>query len=187
MKTEYAILSLVRMHPDVTGYQLKSIVDHTTSRFTKLRLNKIYPALKNLTEQGMLAYREVPQPGRLPQKYYTLTEKGQNELDEWLCEPFEFSTDSDNFNDYLLKLGAMAYLEDQKIAESIDHGIEFLRNQYEFLGRDDRADLDLDYVRSTNEGDKERYSKLWTLEYRLMAEQVKTRLDQLIEIREHYK
>ena len=187
MKTEFAILALVRMHPDVTGYQIKSIVDHSTGQFIKLRLNKIYPALKSLMEQGMLTCREVPQPGRLPQKFYSLTDAGQEMLDEWLREPFQFEAGNHNFNEYLLKLGAMAYMDDEDILKAIDHGIEYLETRYADFGRADRAEDDLSYVQSLNEGDKERYSKLWAMEYQLIAEQTKARLDWLIETRKHYE
>lgn len=187
MNAEYAVLALVRMHPDVTGYQIKSIVDHTTGHLITLRLNRIYPALKSLTEKGMLTYREVPQPGRLPQKHYSLTNAGQEKLDEWFREPFTFSEGGDNFNEYLLKLGAMAYLDDEDILATIDHAIEFFRVQYAELSRAGRVEEDLSYVKSKNDGDKERFAKLWALEYQHMAAQAKARLDWLKKTRKHFE
>jgi PadR family transcriptional regulator, regulatory protein AphA len=87
--TAYVILGLLRKGPK-TGYEIKSVVDHSTRFFWAASYGQIYPELRRLAEAGLIEGKPTPQGGR-KRTVYRLTANGRRELRRWLdVEPEVF-------------------------------------------------------------------------------------------------
>jgi DNA-binding PadR family transcriptional regulator len=81
-KTAYVILGMLRTRAH-TGYEIKSIVDHSTRFFWAASYGQIYPELKRLEDAGLVEGESVPQDGRR-RRAYSLTPAGRQALKDWL-------------------------------------------------------------------------------------------------------
>jgi PadR family transcriptional regulator, regulatory protein AphA len=68
-----------------TGYDIKQFVDKTTRHFWAVSYGQIYPELRRLEEQGLIAGRDEPTGGRA-RTVYEMTEAGHRALAGWLQE-----------------------------------------------------------------------------------------------------
>src|SRR5713101_9582637 len=85
-KSKYAVLGALSNCPG-SGYDIKKMMEQSTSNFWNESYGQIYPILKQLVEEGLAASHTEKQEGK-PEKYiYTLTDEGQEELRHWLIEP----------------------------------------------------------------------------------------------------
>ena len=80
--TAYVVLGMLRREPR-TGYEIKTIVDHSTRFFWAASYGQIYPELRRLEEAGLVSGRSEPRGGRR-RTVYSLTPRGQAELRRWL-------------------------------------------------------------------------------------------------------
>ncbi|MDX1443526.1 MAG: PadR family transcriptional regulator [Gammaproteobacteria bacterium] len=62
---------------EATGYDIKKYFECTFSHFFVAGFGSIYPALADLTKQGLVTCREEAQDNRPDRKVYSLTEKGR--------------------------------------------------------------------------------------------------------------
>lgn len=86
------------LHESLTGYDIKKEIEISVGNFYKVSYGSLYPALKKLTDKGLLTMREEAQGGRV-KKYYTATDLGRKEFMAWL----ESSTmDSNTGSDALM-------------------------------------------------------------------------------------
>ncbi len=81
-KTSYVILGMLRTRAH-TGYEIKSIVDHSTRFFWAASYGQIYPELKRLEEAGLVEGESVPEDGRR-RRAYSLTSTGREALEAWI-------------------------------------------------------------------------------------------------------
>jgi DNA-binding PadR family transcriptional regulator len=79
------ILGLLSFRP-MSGYDMKRIVDHSTRFFWAASYGQIYPELRQLEAEGLIASESGPAGGRR-RTLYRLTEAGRDALDEWLRAP----------------------------------------------------------------------------------------------------
>jgi PadR family transcriptional regulator AphA len=87
--TAYVILGLLHKGPK-TGYEIKSVVDHSTRFFWAASYGQIYPELRKLAEMGLIEGTSKPSGGR-KRTEYRLTAAGRKELRHWLeVEPEVF-------------------------------------------------------------------------------------------------
>lgn len=185
MKVQNAILGLINIHPDITGYQLKSIIDKSSGNVVRIHLSRIYPALRELTEQGMLSCRNVPRPGRLDEKYYSLTPKGEEKLKEWLMTPFPFTQSRSCFDEYMLELSAMPCMGNERIISYIDEGIVWLQASLEYETTQSEQ-VDTDFVRGGDSAKADDYVKLWKSQRSLIVQETENRIAWLKELRKTY-
>jgi len=80
--TAYVILGLLRKGPK-TGYEIKSVVDHSTRFFWAASYGQIYPELRKLAEARLIEGTSKPSGGR-KRTEYRLTASGRKELRRWL-------------------------------------------------------------------------------------------------------
>jgi PadR family transcriptional regulator AphA len=78
----YVVLGMLGWRP-MSGYEIKSIVDHSTRLFWAASYGQIYPELRRLSEQGLIEGRAEPHGGRR-RNVYRLTPAGRRELKAWL-------------------------------------------------------------------------------------------------------
>lgn len=81
-KTANVILGMLRTRAH-TGYEIKSIVDHSTRFFWAASYGQIYPELKRLEDAGLVEGESEPQGGRR-RRAYSLTDSGREALENWL-------------------------------------------------------------------------------------------------------
>jgi PadR family transcriptional regulator, regulatory protein AphA len=81
--TARVILGLLRLMGERTGYELKAAIDDSTEFFWAASYGRIYPELRRLEEEGLIAGREAPR-GERPRKLYALTPAGERALERWL-------------------------------------------------------------------------------------------------------
>ena len=84
---KYALLGFLAYRP-LSGYELKQILDDSTSNFWHADLSQIYKTLKKLEADGLISSEIEPSLGDHPdRRVYTIGAAGQAELDEWLNTP----------------------------------------------------------------------------------------------------
>ena len=66
-----------------TGYDIKQFVDKSTRHFWAASYGQIYPELRRLEEQGLIAGQSEPTGGRA-RTVYELTDTGRSALHDWL-------------------------------------------------------------------------------------------------------
>lgn len=99
-KSRYALLGMLSLIP-MSGYDLKRTISYSIGNFWNESYPQIYPLLKQLTAEGLTTSQVEKTEGRPERHIYTLTEKGWQELQRWLVEPFEYQVQR---NELLLKL-----------------------------------------------------------------------------------
>ncbi|MEI2399279.1 MULTISPECIES: PadR family transcriptional regulator [Paenibacillus] len=94
-KTGYVLLGLLN-EENLTGYEIKKIVDTRLSFFWSESFGQIYPELKRLAAGGLIAVCEEPvsSEGKNSKQSikYQITVPGRYELQEWLKTPVEKET-----------------------------------------------------------------------------------------------
>jgi len=83
---KYALLGFLNYNP-ATGYELKHLLDVSTSFFWHAKQSQIYTTLKKMEEDESISSRFEPQEGRPNRRVYTISQKGKEELGKWLKKP----------------------------------------------------------------------------------------------------
>ena len=84
-KIDMVILGLLA-HEDLTGYDIKKIIDGNISFFWKGSFGSIYPALSAMEEQGLVKRNKSDKTSGREKIAYHLTPKGKDVLKVWLNE-----------------------------------------------------------------------------------------------------
>ncbi|HEV2115934.1 MAG TPA: PadR family transcriptional regulator [Terriglobales bacterium] len=84
--TEFAILGLLTVEP-MSGYDLRKHFQESLIYFWNESYGQIYPTLKGLARQGLVASIKAEQTGKRDRQVYSLTSKGRERLREWLGLP----------------------------------------------------------------------------------------------------
>ena len=77
------ILGLLSITPR-SGYDIKATVDRSTRFFWAASYSQIYPELRRLESDGLIAGEESPNGGRA-RRVYSLTAAGREDLEAWLA------------------------------------------------------------------------------------------------------
>jgi len=99
-KSRYALLGVLSMCPG-SGYDIKKFMERSTGNFWSESYGQIYPLLKQLESEGLVAHSTERRAGKPDRYVYTLTAEGRAELQRWLAEPVEQGVER---NELLLKL-----------------------------------------------------------------------------------
>ena len=81
----YALLCLLSKKP-MNGYIMKQWVDKVLRHFWKTSYGQIYPTMDKFLSEGLVTVENMESSNSPASKYYHITEKGLNELKEWLAE-----------------------------------------------------------------------------------------------------
>src|SRR6516225_7848815 len=76
--TGYVLLGFLNAHPH-SGYDMKRLADHSTRFFWQISYGQIYPELKRLVAQGLVAV-EAGSRGMRARNVYSITNKGRATL-----------------------------------------------------------------------------------------------------------
>jgi PadR family transcriptional regulator AphA len=83
---KYALLGLLQYRP-LTGYELKGIMDTSTSFFWYAELSQIYVTLKSMEKQGLVSSSLTPGEKGRDKRVYQISLSGLEDLQDWLREP----------------------------------------------------------------------------------------------------
>jgi DNA-binding PadR family transcriptional regulator len=168
LKLECILLGLIHLRPSVSGYEIKTIINKSTGYFFSASLSQIYPALKNLTNDGLITFEVEPLVGKQDRKVYTITPAGYQALVEWLSEPLELDASLNAFEDFLLKFTFIGILEREKIAAYLNAGLEHFKTEKKRVLENDLANekafLKIDPVSG------QRFVELWSRENQFLIE-----------------
>src|ERR1039457_6885435 len=98
--TSYTILGGLSVQPDLSGYDIRKGIQQSIGYFWAESYGQIYPALKRLASEGLIAPSSSSN-GRRGRQTYVITDKGRTSLRQWLCLPFHNEPPR---NEFLLKL-----------------------------------------------------------------------------------
>ena len=68
---------------DLYGYQIAKRLQHLADGSSPVKQGALYPVLRQLSANGLLASRIVPSYSGPPRRYYRITESGRRTLAEW--------------------------------------------------------------------------------------------------------
>ena len=85
-KTRFAVLGILSYGP-MSGYDIKKFYAQSVAGFWSESYGQIYPILKQLAEEGLATKSVRKQEGKPDRHIYAITEKGREELQQWLVEP----------------------------------------------------------------------------------------------------
>ena len=78
------------------GYELKSAFESELAPQSSLNFGQVYASLERLEREGLVAHEVVSQEERPDKKVFQLTERGEQELAQWLHAPSVLSLDLRN-------------------------------------------------------------------------------------------
>ncbi len=125
-KIKYAIIGLLAISP-ISGYDIKKKIEISTSNFWNESYGQIYPILRQLVAQELATKSVEEKWGWLDRHIYKLTDKGQQELQNWLVEPAEVQTER---IEILLKL---FFGQQVSVSDNIRHIEQFRQMQQQLL------------------------------------------------------
>ena len=100
-RTAYVLLGLLSIEPNQSGYDLRKAIESSVGYFWGESYGQIYPTLKRLAAEGLIAACDSVLKARQRRKEYSLTDAGRACLREWLALPFHNDPPR---NEFLLKL-----------------------------------------------------------------------------------
>jgi len=84
--TVNALLGLLSIHP-MSGYDIRQLIPGSIGHFWSESYGQIYPALKRMTAEGLIAKKTSRTKGKPVRHEYSLTEAGRTRLAAWLKVP----------------------------------------------------------------------------------------------------
>ena len=90
MSLKYVLLGLLTQHPRY-GYELKREAEQLLGNGAELNPGQLYPLLRKLAQQQLLAGERIEQEDRPDKRVFTLTEAGARELSAWFDGPVPLS------------------------------------------------------------------------------------------------
>ncbi len=86
--TQYALLGMLSYMP-MSGYDLKKFIDKSISFFWSENYGHIYPVLKKLEEEKLVAKKVEHNEGKPSKNIYSITQEGLHILTDWLAAPVQ--------------------------------------------------------------------------------------------------
>lgn len=154
------LLALIEMHPDVTGYDLSSIIDSNIGLFFSTTMSQIYPALAELRQDGLVEFRDETSEGGRVKKTYRITAAGEDALRAFFDTPVTYGAAYRDFGHVLLLSILLPYAPDVTIRARLSEARDFYAAQREHtIGK---RDLTSETRFARLEGDRrDRYLDLW--------------------------
>ncbi|MFZ0393926.1 MAG: PadR family transcriptional regulator [Terracidiphilus sp.] len=98
-RTAYVVLGMLAVGGDRSGYDIRKAIETSVGYFWGESYGQIYPALKQLSAQGLA--KPGGRPGKQRRQAYRITAAGRRVLRHWLAAPFQNDPPR---NEFLLKL-----------------------------------------------------------------------------------
>ncbi len=82
--TALALLSILRSAVEpMYGYQIAKLMEEDDQKVPLIKHGALYPVLRSLEGNGLLASRVEPSVSGPPRRYYSITEQGLQALERW--------------------------------------------------------------------------------------------------------
>jgi DNA-binding PadR family transcriptional regulator len=137
--TAETVLGWLSLGP-MSGYDIRQKIEGSTATFWSESFGQIYPALKKLSDEGLVTMREHQPEGQRLRKEYRITAAGKTRLREWLGEPCGLQVRREEL---LLKLffgekapkGAMRAAVEQRLAIANRELADLVRSERELAAK----------------------------------------------------
>ena len=138
MDTKTLCLGILNLR-DASGYDIKKLFEEAFSHFQGVSFGSIYPALNQLTEQGLATYREEHRPKHPAKKVFQVTDAGRKAFLAALGQTQPMEKYRSDFSVLLM----FAHLcPSERLAEVLDQQMANLETELEYLhGIEPRDDL----------------------------------------------
>ncbi len=100
-QTAFVILGILAIHPHQSGYEIRKTIQQSVGFFWGESYGQIYPTLKRLAAEGLIAPSQSGLKPRPKRQEYSITPAGQVCLEAWLAVP---ARDDPPRDEFLLKL-----------------------------------------------------------------------------------
>ena len=147
-KSRYAILGILNIAPG-SGYDIKKYCDTVISNIWNENYGHIYPTLKALEEEGVIV--QLPRNEEERKNRYEITEKGRQELMNWLQEE---TISQPVRSEFMLKFLFSNNLPKEKVIQILS---DYRENQYIKLQESRRMLDDLQQGIKEIFSDREKY------------------------------
>lgn len=128
-KSFYALLGIISKG-EVSGYDIKQIMDKISQFYWSESNAQIYSSLKLLEEGGYVVSRLEESSGARQCRKYSMTKKGQKKLVDWLLQPCELPKYREEL---LLKMGLSQHLPITEMIKHVKHYEKNLDERLEYL------------------------------------------------------
>jgi len=126
MAIKHAILGLLH-YGDMHGYRIKNHLENNFGHMWTVNFGQIYPALKQMHEEGLVNMKEVGVKDAPDRKQYSITGAGRREFREWLLsDPEKGMILRDPF---LLRFTFLGFGDHKRAVEMIDAQISEYETQ----------------------------------------------------------
>ncbi len=112
-----------------TGYEVKKLMEGSTSFFFNTSLGSIYPAFRKLEKNGLVDFEQSVENGRV-KNTYTITPEGRQAFSEWLENGAGIQKVKEEF---LLKIFFFSELPEEKRKHQIGEYVSRLAERVEKL------------------------------------------------------
>lgn len=103
---EHVLLGYISMRPQ-SGYSLKRLYVSFPATVNIPSAGALYPALRRLSNAGLLSSEETVSAGQRTQRLYSLTEAGRAVHEAWLREPVNQATVANDLGVHLVRFAMM--------------------------------------------------------------------------------
>ena len=166
MKLNDVLLGLVKLHPGVSGYELRRIIARSTQYFMNAQLSQIYPALKQMAADGLMTFDEVrTEGGRFSKRYY-LSPTGEARYLEWLREPIDYNFSMNAQRMFMLKLTFIGSLPKDEQVDFLQNALDYFRFEHDEL-MSEHLELENEYL-SPDLPERETLMGVWQSEIQLL-------------------
>lgn len=125
----FIILGIISNHPRITGKGITTEFQTEVGDFWKASHSQIYPELKRMTEDQWII--ETTSPKNAKEKYYQISNDGQEVFNSWLSEPVtSLPVHQDLFS---LKLFFINDPNDSRIPVLIEQQLSLLEKDQQYL------------------------------------------------------
>ncbi len=163
MKVNDVLLGLVALHPNISGYDLKKVIDDSTRYFIPIQLSQIYPSLKKMTEEGLLSYSEEITEGGRATKRYCLTKAGEEKLFSVLRNPITFTMSTSSSCEFILRTTFIGLLPKEDQIQFFSVALEHYRKERDTISKKQYEIVHLFLSKSIDQCDSVR--NIWERQY----------------------
>ena len=109
VRVRHFILGLLN-EQSMSGYDIKRFLKGLSWLIGSPSYGSIYPALRGLLQDGLLSVEVSSGSDRPPRKIYSITDRGKQELSEWINQPAASSTSLKAFVMRLFLAGSLPHV-----------------------------------------------------------------------------
>jgi len=131
MSLKHAILGFVN-HQTLSGYDLQKKIEKTINHFWSSTQSQIYRTLKELVDNGLVEMQIIYQDNKPNRKDYTITQKGKNELMNWLNSSIDIPN---HRNQFLVQFFFSDNIDNQNIIKNLEHYKTVMNERLNFLNQ----------------------------------------------------